>query len=118
MEYCHGHTSPHLHQYHHHDHPYLTPLQPHQAEAWPHFSSIVKTPQCWHVSSSGRSAKTTKMPLKYRQPILHEKSLPKGWVYDKGTKEVKTEDLTNPSLYKLTRVTDATQDLYSMAITT
>ena len=90
-------------RYPHRDHPYLTPLQPHHSEAWPHFSSIVKTPQRWHVSSSGRSAKTTKMPLKYHQPTLREKSLPKGWVYDEGVEAVKTEDHANPSLYELTR---------------
>ena len=94
---------PHLRRYPHRDHPYLTPLQPHHSEAWPHFSSIVKTPQHWHVNSSGRSAKTTKMPLKYRQPTLREKSLPKGWVYDEGEEAVKTEDHANPSLYELTR---------------
>ena len=94
---------PHLRRYPHRDHLYLTPLQPHHSEAWPHFSSIVKTPQRWHVNSSGRSAKTTKMPLKYHQPIPHEKSLPKGWVYDEGAEEVKTEDHANPSLYELTR---------------
>ena len=94
---------PHLRRYPHRDHPYLTPLQPHHSKAWPHFSSIVKTPQRWHVNSSGHSAKTTKMPLKYHQPIPHKKSLPKGWVYDKGAEAVKTEDHTNPSLYELTR---------------
>ena len=94
---------PHLRRYPHRDHPYLTPLQPHHSEAWPHFSSIVKTPQRWHVNSFGRSAKTTKMPLKYRQPTPREKSLPKGWVYDEGAEAVKTEDHANPSLYELTR---------------
>ena len=94
---------PHLRRYPHRDHPYLMPLQPHHNEAWPHFSSIVKTPQRWHVNSSGRSAKTTKIPLKYRQPTLREKSLPKGWVYDEGAEVVKTEDHANPSLYELTR---------------
>ena len=95
-------TPPHLCRYLHHDHPYLTPLQPHHSEAWPHFSSIVKTPQRWHVNSSRHSTETTKMPLKYRQPIPREKSLPKGWVYNEGDVAVKTEDLTNPSLYELT----------------
>ena len=93
---------PHIHRYPHRDHPYLTPLQPHHSKAWPHFSSIVKTPQRWHVNSSGRSAKTTKMPLKYRQPTPREKSLPKGWAYNKGDVEAKTEDLANLSLYEST----------------
>ena len=94
---------PHLRRYPHRNHPYLTPLQPHHSKAWPHFSSIVKTPQHWHVNSSGHLAKTTKMPLKYHQPTPREKSLPKGWVYDEGAEAVKTEDHANPSLYELTR---------------
>ena len=43
------------------------------------------------------------MPLKYRQPTLREKSLPKGWVYDEDAEAVKTEALADPSLYELTR---------------
>ena len=92
----------HLRQYQHHDHPYLTPFQPHHAKAWPHFSSIVKMPQRWHVSSSGHLVKTTKIPLKYRQPIQLKKPLPKGWVYDEDAKVAKAEELVNLSLYKLT----------------
>ena len=60
-------------------------------------------PQHWHINSSGHLVKTTKILLKYRQPIPREKLLPKGWVYDEDAEAVKTEELTNPSLYELTR---------------
>ena len=63
----------------------------------------MKTPQRWRLSSSVLSEKTTKMPLKYRQLTLREKSLPKGWVYDEDAEVVKTEALADPSLYELTR---------------
>ena len=70
-------------------------------------------PQHWHVNSSGRLVKTTKMPLKYRQHTQREKSLPKGWVYNEDAEAVKTEELANPSLYELTcpRLTRAQHQL-------
>ena len=95
-------TLPNLRQYQHHKHPYLSDLQPHNSKAWPHFSSIVKTPQCWRLNSSVLSEKTMKMPLKYHQHTQLLKPLPKGWVYDEYTKAVKTKALTDPSLYELT----------------
>ena len=57
---------PNLRRYPHRNHPYLMPLQPHHSEAWPHFSSIVKTPQHWHVNSSGCSAKIRQRRRKCR----------------------------------------------------
>ena len=95
-------TPPNLHRYQHHEHPYLSDLQPHNSEAWPHFSSIVKTPQRWQLNSSVLSEKTTKMPLKYCQHTQELKPLPKEWVYNEDAEAVKTKVLTNLSLYKLT----------------
>ena len=96
-------TTPlHLCRYQHREHPYLSDLQPTDPKAWPHFVSTVKTPQRWRLSSSVLSEKTTKMPLKYCQPTPRKKSLPKGWVYDEDAEAVKTEVLTDPSLYELT----------------
>ena len=96
-------TPPNLRRYQHREHPYLSDLQPTSHGAWPRFVSTVKTPQRWRINSSVLSEKTTKMPLKYRQPTPREKSLPKGWVYDEDAEVVKTEDHANPSLYELTR---------------
>ena len=106
-------TPPNLHQYQHHKHPYLSDLHPGSSKAWPHFSSIMKTPQCWRLNSSMLSEKTMKMLLKYRQCTQLEKPLPKGWVYDEGAEAVKAEGLANLSLYKLTRprLTRAQQQL-------
>ena len=96
-------TPPHLRRYQHREHPYLSDLQPNDPKAWPRFVSTMKTPQRWRLSSSVLSEKTTKMPLKYRQPTPREKSLPKGWVYDEDAEAVKTEALADSSLYELTR---------------
>ena len=103
MEYCHGHTSPSPTPIPPLRSPVPNPPATTPSRGLASFSSIVKTPQRWHVNSSRRSAKTTKMLLKYHQPIPREKLLPKGWVYDEDAKAVKTEELANPSLYELTR---------------
>jgi hypothetical protein len=110
-------------------HSFLTPLltspqhnlesqhkEPFQPTTWCNLTSIVHRPQCWQVDSSIPSNKTTKIPLKYRQPtttrgssrvslqkdlVSRRPRLPKGWVYtmEEVHSEVKTE-VVDPDQYQ------------------
>jgi hypothetical protein len=102
---------------------HLTPLESHcqdpfRPTAWRDLTSVVRRPRRWQLASPPVSGKTTKMPLRFRQPPTTEKSsresspkvlvsqpppLPKGWVYavEEVGKEVKAE-LTDPNLYQIT----------------
>jgi hypothetical protein len=87
---------------------------PFSPTAWRGLTSIVRRPQRWQVDSS-MPLKTTKMLLRFRQPITTEKrlhalsrrdldsksqSLPKGWVYEVEDTKVKTEaEVVDPSSY-------------------
>jgi hypothetical protein len=83
---------------------------------WHKLTSIVCKPQHWQVDSLMPLNKTTKIPLKYRQPMTTRGSscvssqkgsastkpqLPKGWVYamEEVSKEVKTE-VVDPNQYQ------------------
>ena len=58
----------------------------------------------WRLDLPPLSAKTVKIPQKYRQPTPPKK-LPKGWVYDEDAEEVKREEVGDPSQYTLSRTT-------------
>jgi hypothetical protein len=97
-----------------------TPLEsqcqdPFRPTAWPDLTSVVRRPRRWQLALSTASSKTTKMPLRFRQPMttgkssrrsllkgsaLRPTSLLKGWVY--ATEEVSMEvkaEVTDPSKY-------------------
>jgi hypothetical protein len=117
QEYCHGHTpiipNPSLD---------LPPNPPRitvsgsvPSDSVARFNSVVRRPRRWQLASSTASTKTTKMPLRFRQPTTMGRSsrgslpkdlasrltsLPKGWVY--ATEEVGAAvkaEVTNPSQY-------------------
>jgi hypothetical protein len=89
---------------------------PFSPTAWRGLTSIVCKPQRWQLTSS-TPLKTTKMPLRFRQPTTTEKrsptssqkasaltrrSLPKGWVYVPKEVDVKVEaEVMDPSRYQL-----------------
>jgi hypothetical protein len=98
----------------------LTPLKSHCQDpfrpmAWRDLTSVVHRPRHWQLASLTASSKTTKMLLRFRQPMTTEKSLhgssrrdsvshpmslPKGWVYE--TEEVGAvvkAEVTDPSKY-------------------
>jgi hypothetical protein len=98
----------------------LTPLEsqcqdPFRPTAWQDFTSVVRRPRCWQLTSSTALTKTTKMPLRFRQHTTTGKSsrgswpkdsasqltsLLKGWVY--ATEEVGAAvkaKVTDPSQY-------------------
>jgi hypothetical protein len=99
----------------------LTPLEsqcqdPFRPTAWRDLTSVVRRPRRWQLASPPASGKTTKMPLRFRQPTTTEKSsqgsspkvsaspprrLPKGWVYavEEVGAEVKAE-VIDPTLYQ------------------
>jgi hypothetical protein len=102
-------------------HPLTSPLEsqcgpPFSPTAWRGLTSIVRKPQRWQVASS-MPLKTTKMPLRFRQPTtkltslrassqrvsaLTPPSLPKGWVYVPEEVGVKVEaEVTDPSRYQM-----------------
>jgi hypothetical protein len=98
----------------------LTPLESHcqdpfRPTAWRDLTSGVRRPRRWQLASSPASSKTTKIPLRFRQPTTTGKNsreslqrdlascltlLPKGWVY--ATEEVDAAvkaEVTDPSKY-------------------
>jgi hypothetical protein len=104
----------------HHSTSPLTPLEsqcqdPFRPMAWRDLTSVVRRPRRWQLASSTASSKTTKMPLRFHQPMTtgrssrgslpkdlasHLTSLPKGWVYT--TEEVGAAvkaEVTDPSQY-------------------
>jgi hypothetical protein len=106
-------------QIHHSTSP-LTPLESHcqdpfRPTAWRDLTSVMRRPWHWQLASSTASSKTTKIPLRFRQPMTTEKSLcrssqkdlasrptslPKGWVYE--TEEVGAAvkaEVIDPSRY-------------------
>jgi hypothetical protein len=119
-QYCHGHTpfvpNPSL------DLP-LNPLEsqcqdPFRPTAWRDLTSVMRRPRRWQLASPPVLGKTTKMPLRFRQPATTKRSsrgsspkvsaspprpLPKGWVYavEEVGAEVKAE-VTDPTLYQIT----------------
>jgi hypothetical protein len=87
--------------------------EPFWPTAWHNLTSIVCRPQRWQLDSLIPLSKTTKIPLKYRQPTTTKGSshvslqkdsvsprpkLPKGWVYtvEEVRCEVKTEVVPRP----------------------
>jgi hypothetical protein len=87
---------------------------PFRPTAWRGLTSIVRKPHCWQLASS-TPLKTTKMPLRFRHPMITAEksptssqkgsestqlSLPKGWVYEAGevSVEVKAE-VVDPDHY-------------------
>jgi hypothetical protein len=98
----------------------LTPLEsqcqdPFRPTAWRDLASVICRPRRWQLASSTASTKTTKIPLRFCQATVTEKSLhrslpkalasrptplPKGWVYaiEEVGAEVKAE-VTDPSQY-------------------
>jgi hypothetical protein len=110
---------PHLSQTHHSNSP-LIPLESHcqdpfRPTVWQDLTSVVRRPRRWQLASSTASSKTTKMLLRFHQPMTTEKSLRrssrrdlascptsllKGWVYE--TEEVGAvvkAEVTDPSRY-------------------
>jgi hypothetical protein len=101
----------------------LTPLEsqcqdPFRPTAWRNLTSVVRRPRRWQLASPPVSGKTTKIPLRFRQPMTTGKNsqglspkasasqrrpLPKGWVYavEEVGAEVKAE-VTDPALYQIT----------------
>jgi hypothetical protein len=87
---------------------------PFSLTTWRGLTSIVRRPQRWQVDSL-MPLKTTKMLLRFRQPMtmdrrshtssqrvlgLKKTSLPKGWVYAVEDANVKTEaEVADPSSY-------------------
>ena len=92
-------TPPRLRRQLRRQHPYQSDLDPYHPQAWQRLISAVRTPSCWSISCPEPSKKTTKIPLKYRQPIQHQ--LPKGWVYAEDAEGVGAKRLDDPLTYQL-----------------
>ena len=60
---------------------------------WQLFTSCVKMLSHWSINCPWPSSKTTKIPMQYHLPTL-----PKGWVYEDDTNEVKQESLGSPAM--------------------
>jgi hypothetical protein len=104
---------------------HLTPLESHcqdpfRPTAWRDLTSVVRRPRRWQLASPPVSGKTVKIPLRFRQSGITERSsresspkvsaspprpLPKGWVYavEEVGAEVKAE-VTDPTLYQTMNV--------------
>jgi hypothetical protein len=95
---------------HHCQHPYLSPLAPHNPGTWPHLVSTVSKLRQWSLDLPSPLTKVVKIPLQFREencpPIRKqpEESSPTSqhrelryWTY--MSEDIKEEDPHNPLLY-------------------